>query len=100
MERIAPPGTAWPVPTPAGDEPPSKAYPSAAAPVDAAATAPHRPRMYAVDRPLAFMPDEAERPSGMLERKTAATTATPTPPPSMRLTPIAADSGMPSSSAP
>jgi hypothetical protein len=35
-----------------------------------------------------------------IERKTAATRAMPTPPPSIRLIPMAADSGMPSSNAP
>ena len=63
-------------------------------------TAPHSPRMYAVDRPLAFMPALADMDSGMFERNTATTTGMPTLPPPSRLTPIAADSGIPSSSAP
>src|SRR3954447_3359145 len=83
-----------------GDAPRSNAKPAAAAAVDARRTATQSPRMYPVLRPEAFIPDDADRDSGMFERKTAATTATPTPPPLMRLTPIAADSGMPSSSAP
>ena len=36
----------------------------------------------------------------MFDKKTAMTTAIPTEPPPSRLTPIAADSGMPSNSAP
>lgn len=45
-------------------------------------------------------PADADIDSGMLERNTAATIATPTSPPPNRLDPIAADSGMPSSNAP
>src|SRR5919107_509030 len=46
------------------------------------------------------MPALAERDSGMFDRNTAMTTARPTEPPPRRLTPIAADSGIPSSRAP
>ena len=45
-------------------------------------------------------PVVADIDSGMFDRNTAATTATPTWPPPIRLMPMAADSGMPSSSAP
>src|SRR6478609_8024055 len=53
-----------------------------------------------VERPDALSPVVADIDSGMFDRKTAATIATPTPLPPSRLMPIAADSGMPSSSAP
>ena len=62
--------------------------------------APHRPRIQPVDRPDALSPVVADIDSGMFDRNTAATMATPTPPPPSRLMPIAADSGMPSSRAP
>ena len=71
-----------------------------AATVDAATTSDHSPRIQPVDLPEALRPVVADIDSGMLDRNTAATIATPTPPPPSRLMPIAADSGMPSSSAP
>src|SRR5215204_3263433 len=63
-------------------------------------TPPQRPRMWAVERPACLIPEAEDRPSGTLERKTAATRAALILPPSSRLIPIAADSGMPSMSAP
>src|SRR3954447_21963636 len=63
-------------------------------------TSVHRPRIHGVDRPDALSPVVADIDSGMFDRNTAATMAVPTPPPPIRLMPIAADSGMPSSRAP
>src|SRR6478735_4961842 len=100
MVRIAPAANAWVPATTSGDALPSAPYPTAAATVDAAVTAAHSPKTCAGLRPEAISPADADIDSGMLERKTAASTATPTVPPPTRLIPIAADSGRPSSSAP
>ena len=73
--------------------------PGAAASADTSATPPHRARICREDH-VARRPVAAESDSGTLERNTATTTATLTPPPSSSEIPIAADSGMPSSTAP
>ena len=57
------------------------------------------PRIRARDH-VARRPVAADSDSGTLERNTATTTATLTPPPCSSETPIAADSGIPSSTAP
>lgn len=50
--------------------------------------------------PDARIPLDDDIDSGRFEMNTAASTATPTEPPSIRVRPITADSGMPSSTAP
>ncbi len=60
----------------------------------------HSPSTWERRAPARRIPVAADMDSGMLERNTAATTATPTWPPPSREAPMATDSGMPSISAP
>ena len=60
----------------------------------------HTANTYCLDRPAFFIPAELESPSGTFDRNTAATVTMLTAPPAIMLTPIAIDSGIPSSRAP
>src|SRR3954462_10608211 len=75
-------------------------YPTNAAIPEITAIAPHTPNTYLRERPACFIPAELESPSGTFERKTAATVTRLTAPPEIMLTPMAIDSGIPSSKAP
>ena len=55
----------------------------------------HKPKIERFSHPMAFIPTELERPSGMLDIETVITVATLTGPPPIMVRPIAIDSGIP-----
>src|SRR4051812_11599145 len=100
MASIAPAATATVAAITSGDKFLKIAYPQKEAMLEITVIPIHIPKIYLTERPAFFMPVVLDKDSGMLDRKMAITAAVLTAPPCIMLTPIAMDSGMPSSKEP